>query len=121
MISFQAFSDEFEKIAGLSSAAKSVGNWASKNSDNLYHGAEIAGLGTLAAPAIAEMSGKHVSDKTKRRAEVGGLGILAVPSALHFKNLVKKASNPVGLTARLVKNMGVAPKLTIKPIIPKVK
>ncbi len=40
---------------------------------------EIGHLGTLAAPAAAELTGKHVSDKKKQVAEVVGLGGLATP------------------------------------------
>lgn len=46
------------------------------------HAAELAGLGILAAPTVAEMRGKKVSDKTKHRAELAGLGVLAAPSAV---------------------------------------
>lgn len=66
-------------IRSRSGSAKHAGM-----ADHLTHGAELAGLGILAAPSIAEMRGKKVSDKTKHRAEVAGLGVLAVPSAAHF-------------------------------------
>ena len=40
---------------------------------------EIGHLGVLAAPAAAELGGKHVSEKKKQVAEVVGLGGLATP------------------------------------------
>ncbi len=55
-----------------------------KNASNLAHAAELAGLGILAAPSVAEMRGRKVSDKTKHRAELAGLGVLAAPSAIHL-------------------------------------
>lgn len=42
---------------------------------------ELAGLGTLAAPAAAGLAGYHPSEKTKEVAEVAGLGMLAAPYA----------------------------------------
>lgn len=60
---------------------------------NLYHAAELAGLGILAAPSVASMAGKPLSEKKKDLAEVAGLGVLAVPSALHFgKKLIRRGS-----------------------------
>lgn len=55
-----------------------------KGASNFGHAAELAGLGILAAPTIAEMRGRHVSDKTKHRAELAGLGVLAAPSAIEL-------------------------------------
>lgn len=55
------------------------------------HVAELAGLGTLAAPSIQGMRGKPMSDKNTRRAEVAGLGILAAPSAYEIgKKLLRR-------------------------------
>jgi hypothetical protein len=49
---------------------------------NFAHGAELAGLGILAAPSVSNMaSGKGT---WKDKAEVGGLGVLALPSLSHF-------------------------------------
>ncbi len=42
---------------------------------------ELAGLGVLAAPAVANMAGHPMDEKWKDRAEVAGLGILAAPYA----------------------------------------
>jgi len=61
-VTMAAFRDELEKIAS--------------------HGAELAGLGILAAPSIAHLRGKDWSEKNKARAEVAGLGVLAAPSAM---------------------------------------
>lgn len=55
-----------------------------KGASSLGHAAELAGLGILAAPTVAEMRGRKVSDKTKHRAELAGLGVLAAPSAIHL-------------------------------------
>ena len=55
------------------------------------HVADLAGLGVLAAPSIASLSGKPWKEKTKDKAEVAGLGILAAPSAYALgKNLLKR-------------------------------
>lgn len=60
-------------------------------SDHLYHGAELAGLGVLAAPSIASLRGKPWKEKNKDIAEVAGLGILAAPSAYHIgKSLLRR-------------------------------
>ncbi len=53
-----------------------------KKASAFAHGAELAGLGLLAAPSVAHMRGKEWSEKNKARAEVAGLGVLAAPSAL---------------------------------------
>lgn len=45
---------------------------------NINH-LELAGLGTIAAPAAAGLAGAHPSEKTKEVAEVAGLGMLAAP------------------------------------------
>lgn len=55
------------------------------------HLAELAGLGALAYPAVQEVRGKKVSDKTRHIAELGGLATLAAPSAYHLgKKLLGK-------------------------------
>jgi hypothetical protein len=59
-----------------------------------HHGAEIAGLGILAAPHIKNaITGKSVSKKTERNSELAGLGVLAAPS-IHTlgKHLMKRGS-----------------------------
>lgn len=74
---YAAFKDELEKLG-----------W--------HAGAEIAGLGLLAAPTAAKhFGGKEWSEKNKRRAELGGLGILAAPAAHSMYKAVKKG----GMTA----------------------
>lgn len=77
MISFSSFSDELEKIS-------------------YAHAAELAGLGILAAPSVAELAGKKVDERKKAGAEVAGLGILAAPSLHHYGSkalkYIKKAS-----------------------------
>lgn len=56
-----------------------------------WHGAaELAGLGTLAAPSIQAMRGKPMSEKAKNRAEVAGLGILAAPTIAGMAKKVLK-------------------------------
>lgn len=61
----------------------------------LYHAAELAGLGTLAAPSLKHMvTGKDMSKKNQHRAEIAGLGILAAPSIYHLaKGFMKRASD----------------------------
>lgn len=75
---FDSFADELEKIS------TGVGE----------HVAELAGLGTLAAPhAYSAVTGKKPSHKTERNVELAGLGILAAPSAINLgKHLLKKAA-----------------------------
>lgn len=69
-------------------------------------GAELAGLGVLAAPSIAKMRGKHVSEKTEHRAEIGGLGILAagtLHSAHHDPgSTIGKGTRAIGAFAKRV-------------------
>ena len=79
-VSYVAFKDELEKISsGLGELAT--------------HGAEVAGLGILAAPTIQKMRGKKMSTKGEHAAELGGLGVLAAPSAAHLaKHLIKRGS-----------------------------
>lgn len=60
-------------VSKVASVQKTATNW--------HHAAEIAGLGTLAAPTIQKMRGKPMKEKNKDRAEMAGLGILAVPAA----------------------------------------
>lgn len=53
-----------------------------------YGPAELAGLATLAAPSVAHLTGRKMSDKATHAAEVTGLGILAMPYiAKALKNL----------------------------------
>ncbi len=44
---------------------------------------EVAGLGILAAPSVASLAGKPMSEHNSHMAELGGLGVLAGPSAYH--------------------------------------
>lgn len=59
---------------------------------------ELAGLGTLAAPAVAGLSGHHMKEKHKDVAEVAGLGILAAPYAHNIaaKRSARYAASGVG-------------------------
>jgi hypothetical protein len=109
----EAVSSELQKEAG-------IGEWASKHKEHLTHGAEIAGLGTLAVPSIHKLR-KIRAEETppeERKAakyELAGLGILAAPSALHlahsaFKKF-KKTAAPlpnavVGRRSMLMKAVG---------------
>jgi hypothetical protein len=79
-----------------------------KEADNPY--VELAGLGTLAVPSVANMMGHPVSDRTKDLTEVGGLGILAAPYA---HQLAMKNSRYAGLAGRL----GGALKRTVAPVM----
>lgn len=56
---------------------------------HLTHGAEIAGLGTLAIPSAQKFRKIHAKtttqeEKSTAKKELAGLGILALPSALHL-------------------------------------
>lgn len=82
-ISIGSFGDELEKIA----------HWSE-------HAAEIGGLGVLAAPTVAKMVGKPMSDKWKDRSELAGLGILAGPSVKH---LIKGATVDLSKVASFLK------------------
>jgi hypothetical protein len=67
-----------------------------KQSSNYLHAAELGGLGILAAPNVASMAGKKMSEKNKNRAEVAGLGVLAAPSAVALaKNVGKRVGSAV--------------------------
>ena len=68
---YAAFKDELEKLS-----------W--------HAGAEIAGLGILAAPTIQKMRGKPMSERGTHAAEIAGLGTLAVPAAHSIYKAVKK-------------------------------
>lgn len=46
-----------------------------------WNSGELAGLGILAAPAAANLSGHPLNEKHKDVAEVAGLGMLAAPYA----------------------------------------
>jgi hypothetical protein len=61
-----------------------AGQFIGRHADTLSHGAELAGLGVLAAPSIGELRRPNTEprEKNKARAEVAGLGILAAPSAM---------------------------------------
>lgn len=53
-----------------------------KQGSAFAHGAELAGLGILAAPAVQHLRGKEMSEGAKAKSEVAGLGVLAAPSAV---------------------------------------
>lgn len=59
---------------------------------------ELAGLGTLAAPAASGLMGRHWSEKNKERAEVAGLGMLAAPYAHNIaaRRIPSYASSRIG-------------------------
>lgn len=74
------FWNGFEKQAGfVSNAIKAIGHHP-----DIAHGAELAGLGILAAPGIHELAKGQKENRGKNIAETAGLGVLAVPSAAHF-------------------------------------
>lgn len=65
------------------------------------HAAELAGLGMLAAPSAAELSGHKVNSATKSKIELAGLGTLAAPSAMAVgKKLIGKLKPAVSAIAR---------------------
>lgn len=93
--------DELHKILNMhephikpiakSPASGGTGNIEMKKAASespLYHGAELAGLGILAAPSVAHMMGHKVKEKNQHRAELAGLGVLAAPSVV---SLAKRA------------------------------
>jgi len=62
-----------------------------KQASAFAHGAELAGLGTLAAPSIQKLRGKPMQEKNEHKTELAGLGILAAPSlAAAGKGLISK-------------------------------
>jgi hypothetical protein len=79
---------ELKKAANIKNIASKTKGLINKHKDNLYHGAELAGLGILAAPSIQGLRGKHMSEKTKDKMELAGLGTLAAPSAAHLARKV---------------------------------
>lgn len=98
-----------KRRANLDAHAKRMqargGHWSqiatTKEASNVGHAVELAGLGILAAPSVAEMRGKKISDKTKHRAELAGLGVLAAPSAVHLGG--KAVSKIKGLAKGIAK------------------
>lgn len=84
--------EELQKEAGL-------GDWAAKHKDHLVHGAELAGLGTLAVPSVQKLKKIHAKETTPEerksaKYELAGLGILAAPSALHLAHAAYKKVRP---------------------------
>jgi hypothetical protein len=86
-ITKMAMSKKFPKLS-------SPGNWS--------NAVELAGLGTLAAPAASGLMGHHWSEKNKDRTEVAGLGMLAAPYA----------HNAIAKRAPSYANSGIGRKLT---------
>ncbi len=79
--------------AGQKMLGSRAGQFIGRHADTLSHGAELAGLGVLAAPSIGEL--RHPTadprEKRKAKAEVAGLGILAAPSAMSLgKHLITR-------------------------------
>ena len=84
----------FDTIA----ARKENERWAASaklaENENFAHGAELAGLGMLAAPVAASVIGKKFkipglqhfgeSEAVKHTSELVGLGTLGVPAVAHF-------------------------------------
>lgn len=70
--------------AGQKMMNSGAGQFIARHREPLTHGAEVAGLGILAAPSVMSAAGGHPSEKTKTRTELAGLGTLAAPSALHL-------------------------------------
>ena len=70
------------KIERIKHMEKAASFWIGfeKQASAWGHIAEVAGLATLAAPTIAEMTGHKVPEKHKHIAELAGLGVLAAPS-----------------------------------------
>jgi hypothetical protein len=82
--------------AGYNMAMQQMQPEQEKQAEAFAHGAELAGLGILAAPSVAHMMGKKVSEKNQHRAELAGLGVLAAPSLVHFaKGLSSKFKKAV--------------------------
>ncbi len=82
-----------DEIQGTLMKEAGFGSWVAKNKEPLTHGAEVAGLGILAAPTIGKMMSKNKTMTPEQKAkqekrhagyELGGLGILAAPSAIHL-------------------------------------
>jgi len=86
---FQAGVHSFMKRAGLLDRLKA--GYAKDPSGVVHHGLEVAGLGTLAAPAVAHLSGHDMDEGLKSKLEIGGLGILgAVEGHGLYKKLYPK-------------------------------
>jgi hypothetical protein len=75
-------------VQGPMGKAASMEHWT--------HAAELAGLGTLAAPTIQKMRGKPMSEENTNRAELGGLGVLAAPSAISMGKTIAGKLKGVG-------------------------
>lgn len=79
--------------AGQRMLGSRAGQAIARHAEPLAHGAEVAGLGILAAPSIGELrhSGAAPQDRTKAKAELAGLGVLAAPSAMSLgKHLITR-------------------------------
>ncbi len=62
-----------------------------KGASAFAHGAELAGLGTLAIPSIQALRGKPMGEHKSHKYELAGLGILAAPSVVAgIKSLAKR-------------------------------
>jgi hypothetical protein len=97
----QKHSAYLEKLS-MAVNTKAITDWAGKHKDSLTHGAELAGLGILAAPSVGELRNKgggSEEDEQRRKKrhakyEIGGLGLLAAPSAISLaKHVMHKTSS----------------------------
>jgi len=97
--------DQFDWSDFLTAAQNDAGSQKLAGMMNRFvkaapHLNEVAGLGVLAAPSVASLSGNPMSDHTSHAMELGGLGILAGPSAYHAgKALLGKAPKQLGALA----------------------
>jgi len=110
LVKISSFSDELEKMSGVSQIAKRLAKRVYEAENPL----EVAGLGMLAAPAIDEIQAKLRSKTPKEQhkkrflpesldapIEAGGLGILAAPiiaSRIHHGSWKLAASKVQGFT-----------------------
>ena len=62
---------------------------------------ELAGLGTLAAPAVSSMAGHPWKEKNKDRAEAVGLGTLALP----YAHNIAESRSPAYAASRMGKGL----------------
>ena len=61
-----------------------------KRASAFAHGAELAGLGTLALPSIQALRGKPMNEHKSHKYELAGLGILAAPSLVEGAKALAK-------------------------------
>lgn len=91
-------------------------------SPSMVSGLELGGLGVLAAPSVAGLTGHPMGEKAKEVAEVGGLGVLAAHPAYELGHAAVNAvkglpAQSTGLLQRAGQSIGQGIN-KLRPMIP---